>query len=43
VLDAIDDGNGDIKDDASLDLLRARRNMRQTQGQHPATLARDAF
>ncbi len=32
ISDAIDD-NGEIKDDASLDLLRARRNIRQTQTQ----------
>lgn len=31
VLDAIDEGTREVKDDASLDLLRARRNIRQTQ------------
>jgi len=32
VFDSIDD-NGEVKDDASLDLRRARANLRQTQGQ----------
>ncbi|MBW3637699.1 MAG: endonuclease MutS2, partial [Armatimonadetes bacterium] len=32
IYDAVDD-NGEIKDDASLDLLRARRNIRSTQAQ----------
>ncbi len=31
IFDAIDEGNGEVKDDASLDILRARRNIRQTQ------------
>ena len=31
IFDAIDESTRDIKDDASLDLLRARRAMRQTQ------------
>ncbi len=32
IYDAVDD-NGEIKDDASLDLLKARRNIRSTQAQ----------
>jgi len=32
ILDAIDESSGEIKDDASLALLRARRNMRRMQG-----------
>lgn len=31
ILDAIDEDTREIKDDASLDLLKTRRNMRQTQ------------
>ena len=31
VFEAIDESSKDVKDDASLDLLRARRNIRQTQ------------
>ncbi len=31
IFEAIDDNSKDVKDDASLDLLRARRNIRQTQ------------
>ena len=31
IFEAIDEGNGEVKDDASLDILRARRNIRQTQ------------
>jgi DNA mismatch repair protein MutS2 len=36
--DAIDDATKEIKDDASLDLLRARRNIRQTQANIQARL-----
>ena len=32
IFDAIDEASGEVKDDASLDLLRARRNMRRMQG-----------
>lgn len=31
IFEAIDENSKDVKDDASLDLLRARRNIRQTQ------------
>ncbi len=31
IFEAIDESSKDVKDDASLDLLRARRNIRQTQ------------
>ncbi|HEX8834238.1 MAG TPA: hypothetical protein VF719_08555, partial [Abditibacteriaceae bacterium] len=33
ILEAIDEDTREIKDDASIDLLRARRNIRQTQSQ----------
>jgi DNA mismatch repair protein MutS2 len=32
IYDAIDEASGEVKDDASLRLLKARRNMRQAQG-----------